>query len=118
MTIKGFGVNTRRTDGNFQRLEEQLAYLKEAGFEYLEVSADVADTIGGGRIIPKRMDKLIKLIERFGFKCTAHIHNGVDLRDKEDRAFQLQSFRSGIEFAGLIGAELLVCHFEKQRHSF
>ncbi len=114
MTFKGLGVNTRRTDGNFQKLEEQLAYLKEAGFEYLEVSSDVVDTIGGGRIIPKRMDRLIELIERFGFKCTAHIHNGVDLRDEEDRTFQLESLRSGIEFAGLLGAELLVLHFEKQ----
>ena len=73
MTFKGLGVNTRRTDGNFQKLEEQLAYLKEAGFEYLEVSSDVVDTIGGGRIIPKRMDRLIELIERFGFKCTAQV---------------------------------------------
>ena len=114
MIIKGLGVNTRRTDGNFQKLEEQFAYLREAGFDYLEVSADVVDTIGGGKIISRRMDKLIRLIERFGFKCTAHIHNGVDLRDEQDRAFQLESFKSGVEFAGLIGAELFVCHFEKQ----
>ncbi|HEB10010.1 MAG TPA: sugar phosphate isomerase/epimerase, partial [Spirochaetales bacterium] len=113
MIIKGLGVNTRRTEGNFQKLEEQFAYLREAGFDYLEVSADVVDTIGGGKIISRRMDKLIRLIERFGFKCTAHIHNGVDLRDEQDRAFQLESFKSGVEFAGLIGAELFVCHFEK-----
>jgi sugar phosphate isomerase/epimerase len=114
MIIKGLGVNTRRTDGNFHKLEQQLGYLTEAGFQYLEVSADVVDTIGGGRIIPKRMDKLIELIKRFGFKCTAHIQNGVDLREEEDRIFQLESLRSAIEFAGLIGAELLVLHFEKQ----
>lgn len=114
MNITGFGVNTRRTDGNFRRLEEQLGYLKEAGFEYLEVSADVVDTIGGGKIIPKKMDKLLNLLDRYGFKHTAHIQNGVDLRDRENREFQLESFKSGIEFAGMIGAELLVCHFEKE----
>ena len=114
MNIKGFGVNTRRTDGNFQKLEQQFAYLKESGFEYLEVSADVVDTIGGGRIIRKRLNKLLKLLEAFEFKCTAHIHNGVDLRDLEDREFQLESFKSDIEFAGIIGAEILVCHFEKE----
>ena len=114
MNIKGFGVNTRRTDGNFRRFEEQLDYLKEAGFEYLEVSADVVDTIGGGKIIPKKMEKLRKLLERYGFKHTAHIQNGVDLRDREDREFQLEAFKSGIEFAGMIGAEVLVCHFEKE----
>ena len=114
MRIKGFGVNTRRTDGNFSRLENQLTYLKEAGFEYLEVSADVVDTISGGKIIPKRIDKLLQLLERYEFKYTAHIHNGVDLRDNQDREFQLTSFKSGIEFAGIIGAELLVCHFEKE----
>jgi hypothetical protein len=53
MKIKGFGVNTRRTDGNFSRLENQLTYLKEAGFEYLEVSADVVDTISGGKLSQK-----------------------------------------------------------------
>ncbi|GAH06522.1 unnamed protein product, partial [marine sediment metagenome] len=67
MKIKGFGVNTRRTDGNFSRLENQLTYLKEAGFEYLEVSADVVDIIGGGKIIPKKIDKLLQLLERYEF---------------------------------------------------
>jgi len=114
MKIKGFGVNTRRTDGNFSRLENQLAYLKEAGFEYLEVSADVVDTISGGKIILKRMDKLIKLLDRYRFKHTAHMHNGINLRDSQDREFQLASFKSSIEFTGIIGAELLVCHFEKE----
>jgi len=114
MKIKGFGVNTRRTDGNFSRLENQLIYLKEAGFEYLEVSADVVDIIGGGKIIPKKIDKLLRLLERYRFKYTAHIHNGIDLRDNQDREFQLESFKSSIEFAGIIGAELLVCHFEKE----
>ena len=114
MRIKGFGVNTRKTDGNFSRLENQLAYLKEAGFEYLEVSADVVDIIGGGKVIPKKIDKLLQLLERYGFKYTAHIHNGIDLRDDQDREFQLESFKSSIEFAGIIGAELLVCHFEKE----
>lgn len=114
MRIKGFGVNTRGTDGNFSRLENQLTYLKEAGFEYLEVSADVVDTLSGGKIIPKRIDKLLQLLERYGFKYTAHIHNGIDLRDNQDREFQLESFKSSIEFAGIIGAELLVCHFEKE----
>lgn len=114
MKIKGFGVNTRRTDGNFSRLESQLNYLKEAGLEYLEVSADVVDIIGGGKIIPKRIDKLLQLFERYGFKHTAHIHNGIDLRDNQDREFQLELFKSSIEFAGIIGAELLVCHFKKE----
>jgi len=114
MKIKGFGVNTRRTDGNFSRLENQLTYLKEAGFEYLEVSADVVDIIGGGKIIPKKMDKILQLLEHYRFKYTAHIHNGIDLRDIQDREFQLESFKSSIEFAGMIGAELLVCHFEKE----
>jgi len=114
MKIKGFGVSTRRTDGNFSRLENQLTYLKEAGFEYLEVSADVVDIIGGGKIIPKKIDKLLQLLERYRFKYTAHIHNGIDLRDIQDREFQLESFKSSIEFAGIIGAELLVCHFEKE----
>ena len=59
MKLKGFGVNTRRIDENFSRLENQLTYLKEAGFEYLEVSADVVDTIIGEKIIPKRMDMLL-----------------------------------------------------------
>ena len=113
MEIKGFGVNTRTTDGNFQKLEEQLNYLKKAGFEYLEVSADVVDAIGGGKIIPKRVDKLVRLLNRFGFKRTAHIPNGIDLRDSEDREFQLAFFRSSIEFAAIIEAELLVCHFER-----
>lgn len=113
MHIKGFGVNTRRTDGNFRRFEQQLDYLKAAGFEYLEVSADVVDTVAGGKIVSKKMDKLLTLLDRYGFQHTAHIQNGVDLRDREDRVFQLESFRSGIEFAGMIGAELLVCHFEQ-----
>jgi len=114
MRIKGFGVNTRRTDGNFSKLENQLIYLKEAGFECLEVSADVVDIIGGGKIIPKKIDKLLRLLERYRFKYTAHIHNGIDLRDIQDREFQLESFKSSIEFAGIIGAKLLVCHFEKE----
>jgi len=59
MKLKGFGVNTRRIDENFSRLENQLTYLKEAGFEYLEVSADVVDTIIGEKIILKRMDMLL-----------------------------------------------------------
>ncbi len=117
MRIKGFGVSTRRTDGNFSRLENQLIYLKEADFEYLEVSADVVGIIGGGKIISKRRDKLLQLLERYGFKYTAHIHNGIDLRDDQDREFQLESFKSSIEFAGIIGAELLVCHFEKESNN-
>ena len=113
MRIKGFGVNTRRTDSNFKIFEEQLCYLKEAGFEYLEVSADVVDTIGGGKIIPRKFKKLINLLDKYNFKLTAHIPNGIDLRDRKDREFQLDFFMSSIEFAGRIGAELLVCHFEK-----
>ena len=114
MNVKGFGINTRKTDGNFSKLEEQLSYLEDAGFDYLEVSADVVDTIAGGKIVPQRMEKLIKLLDRYKFKRTAHIQNQVDLRDREDRDFHLVSLRSGIEFAGNLGAELLVCHFEKE----
>lgn len=112
--IKGFGVNTRRTDGSLSRFEEQLGYLQEAGFEYLEISADVADTIAGGRIVQRKIDPLIDLLSRFDFKRTAHIQNGIDLRDPDDRDFQLASFKTGIEFAGRIGAELLVIHFENK----
>lgn len=100
MRIKGFGVSTRRTDGNFSRLENQLIYLKEADFEYLEVSADVVDIIGGGKIIPKRRDKLLQLLERYGFKYTAHIHNGIDLSDDPAKEFLFrEAILKGLEYA-------------------
>jgi sugar phosphate isomerase/epimerase len=113
IALKGFGVNTRRTDGSFDEFEKQLAYLKRAGFEYLEVSADVVDTIAGGRIVERKLDKLVEILSRYEFKHTAHIQNEVDLRDVEDWDFQIASFKAGIEFAGRIGAELVVFHFER-----
>jgi len=110
----GLGVNTRRTDGNFRNLAQQLDYLQEAGFDTLEVSVDVVDTIAGGRLVAKRMDRLQGLLDRYRFRRTAHIHNGVDLRDVQDRAFQIASFLSGIDFAARIGAGVLVFHFEQR----
>lgn len=113
MNYKGLGVNSRRTDGNMQKLKKQLDYLSKAGFEYLEISADVIDTIGCGSLINRKMELLVNLLKQYPFKLTAHIQNGVDLRDEKDYQFQLQSLKTGIDFAGKIGAEVLVCHYEQ-----
>jgi sugar phosphate isomerase/epimerase len=111
MEIKGFGVNTIQTDGRFSSLQEQLDYLQEAGFDYLEFSLDVVETFGAGKLLPRKVDKVVQMLQAYDFRICAHAPVNLELGNWEERDFQSDLLQSSLELTAAIKAEFLVIHF-------
>ncbi len=112
--VKGLGVNidTRRISGSLSKLERELEFFSEVGFEYVEIPPAGLDVIMKGELIPSRLKRIKKLLSRFRFKYTVHAPDVVNLR-RLTNPLHKRVLESSVEFAGEIGAENVVYHCGK-----
>lgn len=112
MSIKGFGINVdaARLDNNLDTLARDLEYFAGLGFDYAEIPVHGVGAMAGGRLLPRRVDEVCRLLARFPFRYTVHGPNPLNLMDLENLSWQKQALRASLEFAAATGAEVLVYH--------
>jgi len=118
MRVKGIGINAHpaRIDGDVRRLEADLKFFQEVGYDYVEVPADAIDVIFCGKLNRGRLRLLKEVLAQFKFRYTLHAPLALDLRARDDYELQLDLFSSSLELAAEIGAEVLVYHYGRKSH--
>ena len=116
MLIKGIGINAHpsRVEGQIKKLEEDLRFFQDVGYDYVEIPVDAIDVVYGGSLVPQRLRALKSLLNDFGLKYTVHAPLALDLRDREDYPVQLDLFRASLDLTAEIGARIFVYHYGRK----
>jgi len=116
VNIIGIGINTQQDciNGEIQKLQENLQYFQDLGYDYVEISIDAVDVIYHGRLNSRRMNDLKSLLNRFDLKYTIHAPRVLDLRDVENLEVQKRIFNECILFGSEIEANIFVYHYGRK----
>ncbi|GAW92365.1 sugar phosphate isomerase/epimerase family protein [Calderihabitans maritimus] len=112
MNIKGIGVNADSSsiDGDLHSLISQLDYFAGLGIDYVEIPVHGLDIIMNGRLNKKTVSAVKKILWNFDLKYTVHAPDKVNLMDRDDPLTHHMGLEATIQFAGEIGAEIVVYH--------
>ena len=115
MQIKGIGINvdSSNIDGDLDLLEETLGNFQDIGFNYAEIPVHGVDAIFKGKLNWLQTRVIIDILKEFQLKYTVHGPDLLNLMDSRNFKLQKEIFKSGIEFANAIGAEIFVYHSGK-----
>ncbi|TFG93278.1 MAG: sugar phosphate isomerase/epimerase [Candidatus Atribacteria bacterium] len=115
MQIKGIGINvdSPTIDGDLDLLEKTLGSIQDNGFDYAEIPVHGVDAIFKGRLNWFQTRAIIDILKKFKLKYTVHGPDLLNLMDPSNFKLQREIFKSGIEFANAIGAEIFVYHSGK-----
>jgi len=112
MNIKGIGINidSPTIDGDLDLLENALGNIQDKGFDYAEIPVHGVDAIFRGKLNWLQTKAIADILKEFKLKYTVHGPNLLNLMDSRNFKLQKEIFKSGIEFAHAIGAEIFVYH--------
>jgi sugar phosphate isomerase/epimerase len=119
MPVRGICLNgdVDYLGGSLARLEEELAACQAAGFDGIELSIDGLDVMVGGRLVPRLVDRVRAVTERFDLIYTVHDPGRLNLafpgarsNGAPDLAMEKAVFAGCLEFCAAIGAGVLVYH--------
>ena len=115
MRIKGIGINAHPAliDGEIDKLEQDLRFLQNTGYDYVEIPVEAIDVIYGGKLLPRRMRDLKVLLDSCELRYTVHAPLSLDLRDSENLDVQKKLFKASLDFTEKIGAGIFVYHYER-----
>ncbi|MCL0101255.1 sugar phosphate isomerase/epimerase [Peptococcaceae bacterium] len=110
--LKGIGINAdaKTIDGDLDKLEKILDYYSKSGFDYVEIPPHGLNVILNGFLIDKRANKTKKILENFNLKYTMHIPNNINLGEFRRQKIHYRAFKTCIEYADYIKADLIVYH--------
>ena len=113
MRIKGIGINAHPAyiDGEIKKLEKDLRFFQEIGYNYVEIPVDVIDVVYRGELLPRRIRDLRTLLSSFDLKYTVHAPLALNLRDQENSQVQRELFKASLDLTVEIGAEIFVYHY-------
>jgi len=115
MKIRGIGLNgdVSYLGGSLARLEEELAACHALGFDAIELSIDGLDVMIGGRLVPRLVDRVRAVTDRFDLIYSVHAPGRLNLAclaARCDPAMEKAVFSGCVEFCAAIGAGVLVYH--------
>ncbi|PKP58413.1 hypothetical protein CVT91_08630 [Candidatus Atribacteria bacterium HGW-Atribacteria-1] len=115
MHIKGIGINidSPTIDGDLDLFEKALGDFQDIGFDYVEIPVHGVDAIFKGRLNWLQTRVITDILKKFKLKYTVHGPNLLNLMDVRNFQLQKEVFKSGIEFANSISAEIFVYHSGK-----
>jgi len=115
MKIKGIEINidSSTIDGDLDLLEKTLSNFQDIGFDYAEIPVHGVDAIFRGKLNWLQTRAIIDILKEFQLKYTVHGPDLLNLMDSRNFKLQKEIFKSGIEFANAIGAEIFVYHSGK-----
>ncbi len=95
-------------------LDTELTFLHDLGYEALEIAPDSFNLLFNGELHAPLVQDVVPVLKHHRFRYSVHSPAALDLRDVRERAVHTEMADSVLEFCRLIGAEVLVLHFEQQ----
>jgi sugar phosphate isomerase/epimerase len=111
MAFRTVGVNQpwRRPD-SLVGLAEDLAASKRAGADFVELMPHDLGVILGGGLDPSRLLPVRESLLEADLAYTVHAPLEVNLMDLAARDVQRNVLDASLQFAGCVGAQIVVCH--------
>jgi sugar phosphate isomerase/epimerase len=106
----GCKIDEVRVDGNLRTLGRDLDHFEEIGLDAVEIPVHGLDVIRNGRLDQPRLQSVQAILNGHPFAYTVHSPNPLNLMDQDQTELHLAVFRSSLEFAGAIGARVVVYH--------
>jgi len=111
MALRGVGISLWRScPGDVSGLVEDLETLKGAGPDFVEVFPGQLGVMLGGRLDPVRLGPVREALPEANLSYTVHAPLDMNLMDPTANGLHRDVLNASIEFAGGIGAEVVVCH--------
>jgi sugar phosphate isomerase/epimerase len=106
----GTKIDEVRIDGNLGPFRSDLEKFAAWGMEAVEIPVHGLDAIKNGTLDRRRLQRVLEILRGFDFHYSVHSPNPLNLMDEEDFSKHYAVFQSSLEFAGEIGAPVLVYH--------
>lgn len=110
VTAIGININDNRVNGDLEALERELVYFQSCGFDAIELTTSGLYFIFNGELDRGRTRSIKSLLEKFPFRYTLHLPDCLNLGNSPAPDLDKRIFSSCIDFAGEVGAEVLVYH--------
>ena len=110
MITIGTKIDEVRIDGSLHAFRKDLATFASLGMEAVEIPVHGVDAIKNGILDRIRVRTVRGILREFEFRCSVHSPNPLNLMDEEDFLKHYSVFQASLEFAGEIGARVLVYH--------
>lgn len=104
----GMNCNDEIIDGHLERLEKDLTNVQQAGFDAYEFSPVAFPIVHHGQIYQAELNRVKAILDRYPLRYT--VHPPCELRLTEPTGLGRQVFRSYLEVAAQIRAEVMVYH--------
>ncbi len=108
--IAAVGFSLSSKDGSVADLEPGLRHFADLGADIVEIGAYSVDLIAGGRIIPERVEDLVRLTRSLPLAYTFHGLVTSNFMDPETLGRQVAVAKAMLELCDRIGAGVLVQH--------
>jgi sugar phosphate isomerase/epimerase len=106
----GSQINETRTDGNLEVLRRDLNCFARIGLQAAEIPPHGLDAIKNGSLDKKRMKEIRRIVGKYKLLYSVHAPDPLNLMEKAKAALHMQVFQASMEFAGEIGAGIVVYH--------
>lgn len=110
--IKGIGINVDAAyvDGDLRRLMELLDGYAEMEVEYVEIPLHATGAMLGGKLMPERVDEVVRILKRYRFGYSVHAPNPINLMDLDEPGLHKEALLESLRFSSAIGSKILVYH--------
>jgi len=112
LRIKGIGIdiNDDRVHGDLGILKDELGYFYDCGFDTIELATSGLYFIFNGTLNRERIRAIHEVLAQYPFRYTLHLPDVLNLCHSPDPELETAIFSSCIDFAAIIGAQVLVYH--------
>ncbi len=112
MQARGIGIslNAELVNGDLEALERHLGYIDAAGCDFAELIMHGLDVVIGGRVHPKRLEKVREVLDKYELRYTMHLPYELNLLSYTKGAEYYAAFEAGIDLSAAIGADMIVYH--------
>jgi len=106
----GTKIDEIRIDGNLANFRNDLERFASLGLEAVEIPVHGVDAVKNGILDRGRLKEVLEVLREFDFRYSVHSPNPLNLMDEEDFLKHYSVFQASLEFAGEVGARVLVYH--------
>lgn len=106
----GINVDAAYVDGDLRRLIELLDRYAEMEVEYVEIPLHATGAMLGGKLMPERVDEVVRILKRYHFGYSVHAPNPINLMDLDEPGLHKEALLESLRFSSAIGSKILVYH--------
>jgi sugar phosphate isomerase/epimerase len=110
MFLVGCKIDEIRTDGDLNAFRRDLEKYAKLGMKAVELPVHGLDAIREGVLDRRRVQEILGILQDFDFAYSVHSPNPLNLMDCSNPDLHYSVFQCSLEFAGQIGAKILVYH--------